>query len=99
MQAGADEDACKQDRGEIGAGPDAIEREEEDGIGVDKPGLFQLLLQQIAFYRWTASMGDKADKTFNLPKLSPVALAAYYAPREGASSADLSLTLLQEACK
>jgi DNA-binding transcriptional LysR family regulator len=40
-----------------------------------------------------------ADKAFKLPKLSPVALAAYHAPREGASSADLLLSLLQAACK
>ncbi len=40
-----------------------------------------------------------ASGTFNLPKLSPIALAAYHAPREGVSCADDLLHLLETAAK
>lgn len=40
-----------------------------------------------------------AAETLGLPKLSPVALAAYHAPREGLSSAHLLLSQLEAASK
>ncbi len=40
-----------------------------------------------------------ADRSFGLPKLSPVALAAYHAPRDRLSSADLLLHLLEVASR